>query len=145
MATTADHRLTGRVARSILAATMTAALLAGGSASATDELLAAPTAQRHGDCSDRSTWRLAIRPGVEGVWRLRLEIDAHRAGQRWTIFLNRNGVLFFSGSRMSDELGDILARVRGDDGPGVDRFRFGAHNVVTGETCRGVIAVDRRA
>jgi len=145
VATTTRSRIAGRAARLIVSVVLLGALLGSHASSATAEALAAPTAQRHGRCSDRSTWRLAIRPGVEGIWRLRLEIATGRADQRWTIFMNRNGVHFFGGSRLSDELGDVLARVGGDDRPGEDRFRFGAANVVTGETCQGFLAVDRPA
>lgn len=140
--TATDRRPAGRVARIVMAAAVAASLLGGNTASATAELLR-PVAERHGDCSDRSDWRLTVRHGPPGVWRLRLEIATGRPDQRWTIFLSRNGVLFFSGSRLSDQHGDVLTRVGGDNGPGMDRFRFGAHDRATGETCQGAIVVDR--
>ena len=88
--------------------TMLAPLPAAGAA---DEPVLVRRAQRHGDCEERSTWKLTIRPSHPGMWRLRLRITTGRAGERWNLFMNRNGELLFSRRRTSDFLGDVTTRV----------------------------------
>jgi hypothetical protein len=53
--------------------------------------------------------------------------------------MNHNGEFLFGRSRTSDALGDVVIRRAVENRPGEDRFRFGAHNVATGETCQGSI------
>jgi hypothetical protein len=91
---------------------------------------------RHGACSVQSHWTLrVVRDG--GILRVRLALRDGAAGQRWNIFLDHNGTGFFAGYRISDATGSWAVRRRVRNLAGVDTIRFGAHNVVTGETCRG--------
>lgn len=93
-------------------------------------------AVRHGACSVLSHWRLrVVRDG--GILRVRLAVRDGGAGQRWNIFMDHNGTGFFAGYRISDASGFWAVRRRVRNLVGTDTIRFGAHNVVTGETCRG--------
>ena len=87
-------------------------------------------------CSGPSRWRLAVvRDG--GALRVRLAVRGGRAGQRWNVFMDHNGTGFFAGYRISGSDGFWVVRRRVANLAGTDIIRFGAHNVVTGETCRG--------
>jgi hypothetical protein len=97
---------------------------------------AAVTSVRRGLCSGPSRWRLAVVPD-EGVLRVRLAVRGGRAGQRWNIFMDHDGTGFFAGHRISGTDGLWVVRRRVANLAGVDTIRFGAHNVATGETCRG--------
>ena len=91
---------------------------------------------RHGACSVQSHWALRlVRDG--GILRVRLAVRDGAAGQRWNIFMDHNGTGFFAGYRISDVNGFWVVRRRVRNLVGTDTIRFGAHNVVTGETCRG--------
>jgi hypothetical protein len=95
---------------------------------------------RRGACTGPSHWRLAVVPDGD-VLRVRLSARGGRAGQRWNIFMDRNGTFIFSGYRISGEFGSWVVRRIIRNLPGVDRINFGAHNVRTGETCRGRASV----
>lgn len=91
---------------------------------------------RRARCSGPSGWRLAVvRDG--GSLRVSLAVRGGRAGQRWNIFIDHNGRGFFAGYRISKSGGSWVVRRRVSNLPGVDTIGFGAHNVSTGETCRG--------
>lgn len=93
-------------------------------------------AVRHRACSVQSHWRLrVVRDG--GILRVRLAVRDGGAGQRWNIFMDHNGTGFFAGYRISAAGGVWVVRRRVRNLVGTDTIRFGAHNVVTGETCRG--------
>ena len=99
---------------------------------------------RHGTCTGPSQWRLRVVPDG-GELRVRLAVGGGRAGQRWNIFMDHNGTGFFAGSRISGVEGTWIVRRRVPNVAGIDRIRFGAHNVVTGETCSGRASVERVA
>jgi hypothetical protein len=91
---------------------------------------------RRGTCSGASLWtQRVVRDG--GLLRVRLAVRGGRAGQRWNIFMDHNGTGFFAGYRISRVDGSWVVRRRVRNLAGMDTIRFGAHNVVTGETCRG--------
>ena len=95
---------------------------------------------RHGPCTAPSHWRLrVVRDG--GLVSVRLAVRGGRAGQRWNIFMDDNGTGFFAGYRITDVGGFWVVRRRVRNLVGTDTIRFGAHNVVTGETCRGRASV----
>jgi hypothetical protein len=91
---------------------------------------------REGACTGPSHWRLRV-VADGGVLRVRLAVHGGRAGQRWNIFIDHNGTGFFAGYRTSGENGVWVVRRRVSNLAGIDRIRFGAHNVATGETCSG--------
>ncbi len=89
-----------------------------------------------GGCSAASHWRLAVRH-ESGSLRITLIVRSGVPGQRWNVFMDHNGRGFFAGARVSDDRGLVGVRRTTTDLPGVDRFRAGANNTVTGESCRG--------
>jgi hypothetical protein len=91
---------------------------------------------RRGACSGPSGWRLAVVRDA-GLLRVRLAVRGGRAGQRWNVFMDDNGERFFAGIRISGSEGFWVVRRRVPNRAGPDRIGFGAHNVATGETCRG--------
>ena len=60
-----------------------------------------------------------------------------RTGETWNVYLDRDGVGFFEGSRDSGIGGLVRVRQRIPDLPGEEVIRAAGHNVVTGEVCRG--------
>jgi hypothetical protein len=95
---------------------------------------------RRGECTGPSHWRLRVVPDGDEI-RVRLAVRGGAAGQRWNIFMDHNGTGFFAGFRISGEDGAWVVRKRVPNLDGTDRIRFGAHNVPTGETCRGRASV----
>ena len=91
---------------------------------------------RRGACTGPSLWMLRVVPDA-GVLRVRLTVRGGRAGQRWNIFMDHDGIGFFAGYRISGEDGFWVVRKRVQNHAGADLIRFGAHNVITGETCSG--------
>ena len=91
---------------------------------------------REGACTGPSHWRLRVLPDGD-VLSVRLAVRGGRAGQRWNIFMDHNGTGFFAGYRISGDGGAWVVRRRVPNLAGTDTIRFGAHNVVTGETCSG--------
>jgi hypothetical protein len=91
---------------------------------------------RQARCSGPSRWKLAVvRDG--GSLRVRLAVRGGRPGQRWNVFMDHNRTGFFAGHRISGTDGFWVVRRRVPNRAGTDVIRFGAHNVATGETCRG--------
>jgi hypothetical protein len=123
-----------RSRRRVLAAACLALVLVAGSPGL------AHAAVNRGECSGPSRWRLAAVPDG-GVLLIRLTVRGGRAGQRWNVFMDHNGTGFFAGHRISGEDGFWIVRKRVANRAGLDRIRFGAHNVVTGETCQGRVVV----
>jgi hypothetical protein len=94
-----------------------------------------------GRCNGPSHWRLALRNEGGRILFVRLLVKGGRAGQRWNIFMDDNGRGFFAGSRISHEGGLFAVARRIANRPGTDHIHFAAHNVVTGEQCRGRAAI----
>jgi hypothetical protein len=91
---------------------------------------------RQARCSGPSRWKLAVvRDG--GSLRVRLAVRGGRPGQRWNVFMDHNRTGFFAGHRISRTDGFWVVRRRVANRAGTDVIGFGAHNVATGETCRG--------
>ena len=124
--------VTAMLALALLVATQTA-----GRAAEID-VASEPTAQvaRRGECSGRGHWRLAVRR-VPGGLRVAFRVRAGNPGQRWNVFMDHNGRGFFAGSRRSDADAMFAVRRVVNDLPGADRFRAGAIDTASGETCRG--------
>jgi hypothetical protein len=91
---------------------------------------------RQGACSGLSGWRLSVARDASSL-RVRLAVRGGRAGQRWNVFMDHNGNGFFAGHRISGSKGFWVVRRRLSNLAGPDTIGFGAHNVATGETCRG--------
>lgn len=94
-------------------------------------------AARHGDCTGISTWQLRVVTLSTSELRVRFHVLGGDEGQTWNVYLDRDGVGFFAGSRESGVGGIVKVRQRIPDLPGEEVIRAAGHNVVTGEVCRG--------
>jgi hypothetical protein len=92
---------------------------------------------RHGDCTAASSWHLRVVALTTSELRVRFLIVGGEEGQTWNVYLDRDGVGFFAGSRDSGIGGFVKVRRRIADLPGEELIRAAGHNVVTGEVCRG--------
>jgi hypothetical protein len=101
----------------------------------------AARAARHGDCSGISTWQLRVVTLPTSELRVRFLVLGGEEGQSWNVYLDRDGVGFFAGSRESGVGGLVKVRRRIPDLAGEEVIRAAGHNVVTGEVCRGRVRV----
>jgi hypothetical protein len=107
-----------------------------------DEAAAGPArVVRHGACSGPSAWRLRVLADDAGVLRVRFSLAGGSPGQSWNVYMDRDGVGFFAGSRVSGEDGALRVRRRIPDLPGRDVIRAAGHNTATGELCRGRVRI----
>jgi hypothetical protein len=125
-------------------ATSTAILLAsmllvgaGGPVGAVPDAVDHATIARRGPCTGASTWRLRVVALPTAELRVRFTIVGGAAGETWNLFMDSDGIGFFAGSRVSDVRGLVSVRRRTADGPAVELIRATAHDVATGEICRG--------
>jgi hypothetical protein len=92
---------------------------------------------RRGDCTRATDWKLKLSP-ENGRIEVEFEVDSNVNGQTWEVQLNRNGNVFFQGTRTTQApSGSFEVRRLTANGPGTDRFAAAAVNRATGETCRG--------
>jgi len=92
---------------------------------------------RTGACSGASDWKLKLSPEDNGI-QLEFEVDSNRVGQTWRVRIRENGVLIFTGTRVTKApSGSFTVRRLAKDTAGSDAFRAAATNVATGETCVG--------
>ena len=94
-------------------------------------------AARHGDCTGVSHWQLRVVTLDTSELRVRFLVFGGEEGQTWNVYLDRDGVGFFAGSRDAGIGGLVHVRQRIPDLPGEELIRAAGHNVVTGEVCRG--------
>ena len=92
---------------------------------------------RHGDCTGVSTWQLRVVTLDTSELRVRFLVIGGEEGQTWNVYLDRDGVGFFAGSRDSGIGGLVRVRQRIPELAGEEIIRAAGHNVVTGEVCRG--------
>lgn len=96
---------------------------------------------RRGVCSGPSLWKLRARPNDAAMLRVRFMISGGETDQTWNVYLDHNGTGFFAGSQISGVDGLVDVRSRTGDADGVDVIRATAHNIVSGETCRGRVRI----
>ncbi len=96
-----------------------------------------PRSARHGDCTGASTWQLRVVTLATSELRVRFLVIGGAEAQTWNVYLDRDGVGFFAGSRDSGPGGLVRVRKRIPDLPGEELIRAAGHNVITGEVCRG--------
>jgi hypothetical protein len=123
----------------ILAATMLGAAVVLGSA--------IPALARDGDvttrgaCSAASVWKLKAAPR-DGVLEVQLEVDTPRIGQAWRVVMRNDGVIFFSGTRLTTApSGSFTVKRTTADGAGRDRITARSVNRVTGEVCWASLSI----
>jgi hypothetical protein len=137
-----DRGVRGARHRTLIAVAVALACLASGPAWAAPVEpvpVARVIAEARGPCTMGSRWRLAVSHVDEGL-RVSLLLRTPREGQRWNIFLEHDAVGIFANKRYTDVDGRISVKRVVPDHDGVDRFRFGANNTETGESCRGRVA-----
>jgi hypothetical protein len=117
----------------MVTAVLAAAVIAGSAAVPASGIGSAVT--RRGECDGPSRWALTVRSVDAGALRVRLVIVGGAEGEDWNVFMDDNGVGFFSGSRTSRADGLVVVRRRTGDRAGTDRITAGAHDTATGETC----------
>jgi hypothetical protein len=92
---------------------------------------------RRGSCSGASDWKLKLSP-ENGKIEVEFEVDSNKVGQSWRVRIRENGVLIFSGTRMTRApSGSFEVRRLAEDHAGTDAFRARAVNLASGETCLG--------
>jgi hypothetical protein len=92
---------------------------------------------RQGSCSGTSTWKLKLSPD-NGRIEVDFEVDQNRAGDTWAVRMKDNGVLFFSGQRVTQAPSDSFeVRKFTKNRAGADNIVAKATNQRTGEVCRG--------
>ena len=96
--------------------------------------------EKHGDCTNRSTWELQLEK-EHGRIEIDLDVDTPRSGQRWVIKLKHNGVLFDKVRRTTDAEGEFEVDRHVNNKRGEDRIKFRAVNKVTGEVCVGKLSI----
>ena len=94
-----------------------------------------------GRCSAASTWELKLSPTSDGLIEVEFEVDQDLVGDTWGVALAQNGTVFYRNRRTTTGGGTFEVRVLTDDTPEVDRFRAGARNTRTGETCLGTASI----
>jgi len=121
---------------------MLAALLVMGTvALATSATAKAGDVIRRGSCSGASAWKLKLSP-ENGQIEVEFEVDSNRAGQTWTVRIRQNGVLIFSGSRVTQPpSGSFTVRRLAQNHAGTDAFRARAVNTSSGEICLGSASI----
>lgn len=98
-----------------------------------------PSIARRGPCTGASKWRLRVVALPTAELRVRFTLAGGAAGETWNLFLDSDGVGFFAGSRVSGVGGLVTVRRRIADGETDELIRATAHDVATGEICRGRI------
>jgi hypothetical protein len=127
--------------RRIGTATLAAALLTG--------LAGAPALAKdgdgriitRGDCSASADWKLKVKPD-DGRIEVEWEVDANRAGQRWTWTIRHDGSTVASGQRTTQApSGSFSVERRIVDADGRHKVSATARNLRTGQTCRAFVTI----
>ena len=93
-----------------------------------------------GSCSGGSgSYRLEVQREDRNTLRVRFEIEAQGAGERWQVFVSDNGVRVLARTRYSNDDGDLRVRIVIPDRAGTDRISASAANLDDGETCGGSV------
>jgi hypothetical protein len=93
-----------------------------------------------GSCSGGSgDYRLDVQREDRNSLRVRFEIEAEGAGERWQVFVSDDGVRVFARTRYSNDDGDVRVRIDIADRAGTDRISASAANLDDGETCGGSV------
>jgi hypothetical protein len=97
--------------------------------------------ERSGGCSMNSSW---VTKAKHDTGRIELEfsVETQRARQPWSVRVKDNGVLVFSGNRVTNRISRSFSVDRMlANRAGTDRFVARAVNARTGEVCRGRVAL----
>lgn len=128
---------TGRArgAAAVAAAALAVTLVPAAPAAAGDEGVMAS-----GRCSERGTWKLKAKHD-DGRIEVEFEVDVNRNGKKYAVRIRDNGVLRFSGTRVTQPpSGSFTVERRIPNMKGSDRIVAVARNAF-GNTCRGVVTL----
>jgi hypothetical protein len=119
------------------AAVLAGALLvtAAGPAFAHDE-----GARDEGSCSRGSEFKLELDLQNEGL-RTQFEVVQGVDGHRWAVLIADNGMVLFSGRKVTDDGGSFRVEILSGDLEGTDNVVALARNPRTGETCRAAASL----
>jgi hypothetical protein len=92
--------------------------------------------EEEGACSVSSTWLMKAKHD-SGRIELEFEVQSNRSGQTWAVRIRDNGVLVFSGDKVTNRFERFSADRRPANRTGTDHFVGRATNARTGEVCRG--------
>lgn len=98
-------------------------------------------ADKRGNCSAPSRWRLIIRKADSATFGITFKVRGGAPDQLWTIYMTDKGDNFYNGSRISGQNGFFRVRTSAKNLGGTDKFVVGANNSVTGEICRSRASV----
>ncbi|MDP9239399.1 MAG: hypothetical protein M3O55_02000 [Actinomycetota bacterium] len=94
-----------------------------------------------GKCSGTATWKMKAKPD-NGRLEVEFEVDSNRVGQTWAVTLKDNGVVIFSGNRVTQAPnGSFQVRRLTANRAGVDHFVGTARNAASGQTCNGTVNI----
>jgi hypothetical protein len=97
--------------------------------------------QVSGSCTGNATSKLKAKPD-DGQIEVQFEVDSNVVGQTWQFRLKDNGVVFASGTRVTQApSGSFEVRRLTADQAGTDTIVGQARNPSTGETCRGTVTL----
>lgn len=95
-----------------------------------------------GSCSGGpGAWRLSVDRRDGGRLRVRFRIEEAHEDQSWQVFLSDNGVRIFSGTRRTDEHGELRVTKLTANRAGSDRIAASAVNSASGATCSGSVTL----
>jgi hypothetical protein len=95
-----------------------------------------------GSCSGGpGEWRLSVDRRGGGRLRVRFRIEDAHMDQSWQVFLSDNGVRIFSGTRRTDEHGELHVTKLTANRSGSDRIAASAVNSASGATCSGSVTL----
>lgn len=135
-----DRAVRGPRHGAVVAAIVAACLVTPGAMGYAIEFPSERATVARGTCSETSRWRIGVTRSERG-FRVGVKLRTRRSGQRWNVFIEHDRVGIFAGARRPDFKGRVRVRRAVPNHRGVDRFRFGANNTITGETCRGRLRV----
>jgi hypothetical protein len=103
--------------------------------------MAANQVVKQGTCTGNSKATLTL--GLDnGRIEVQYEVDSNHAGQTWRVRLRHDGVLFFSGTRMTQAPGGSFeVRKFVKNRAGTDVFRARARNLSNGEVCTATASI----
>ena len=96
--------------------------------------------EESGACATGSSWVMKAKHDT-GRIELEFEVQSNRVGQTWAVRVRDNGVLVFSGNKVTNRFERFSADRRPENRAGTDRFVGRATNAKTGEVCRGHVAL----
>ena len=94
-----------------------------------------------GSCSAGANWKIKAKHD-DGRIEVELEVDSNKVGQTWAVTIKDNGVLVFSGDRVTKApSGSFSIEKRVTNRAGTDSFVGVAKNTKSGEKCTARVSL----